>query len=363
MDIPKISVIMATYNHAAFVGKAIESVLAQKDVDFEFLIIDDGSTDDTRDIISKYDDERIKFFPNIVNQGACVVTNFLIGLARGEYIALLNSDDYWEGNDKLLIQSKYLDENKNVGACFGKAQFIDKQAKPIIQSALPFGYVFEKENRSKGEWLRYFFEFGNCICHPTMLIRKKCYETLGAYNNRLRQLPDLDMWIRLVKEWDIYIFDKVFVNFRVMPGENASSQTTKNAIRTLNEHYLIACHIFDNVKDIDLKNGFSDLIIKKECLNHSFYLRIESVLLLFTESRWLGRPYKMAALPKMADLLNDNETRGILKQEYNIDDIWFHNKMAEFDVLLPKLIADVQSNKSKLARFIKKYLPLKYIFK
>ncbi|WP_284973135.1 glycosyltransferase [Atlantibacter hermannii] len=363
MSTPKISVIMATYNHEPFVAKAIESVLCQKGVDFEFLIIDDGSKDNTREVIASFKDKRIKFFPNEINQGACVVTNFLIDLAKGEYIALLNSDDYWEGDDKLLKQANYLDKNKNIGACFGQAQFIDKNNKPIASNELSFGDVFKKENRSKGKWLRYFFEFGNCICHPSMLIRRECYKTLGAYNNRLRQLPDLDMWVRLVKKWDIYIFDEVFINFRIMPGENASSQTTKNSIRTLNEHYLIACGMFDDVQADDLVDGFADLMKHPDKLAFPNYQKIESTLLLFFESRWLGRPYNMAGIPKIASLLHEKETRDILKNSYQIDDHWFHSTMAEVDVLLPKFVADVQTSKGRMISLLKKINPVKYITK
>ena len=101
MKSPTISVIMATYNHADFVAQAIDSVLSQRGVDFEFLIADDGSVDLTREVVASIHDERIRFFPNEVNRGACVVTNELIQCASGEFIALINSDDYWINSEKL----------------------------------------------------------------------------------------------------------------------------------------------------------------------------------------------------------------------------------------------------------------------
>src|SRR5579871_5019564 len=104
MRSPTVSVVMATYNHAPFVKQAIESVLGQEGVDFEFLIADDGSVDRTREIVASIYDERITFSPNEKNRGACVVLNELIEHASGEFVALINSDDYWTMPDKLAYQ-------------------------------------------------------------------------------------------------------------------------------------------------------------------------------------------------------------------------------------------------------------------
>lgn len=354
MAAAKISVIMPTYNHESFVGKAIESVLCQEGVDFEFLIFDDGSKDKTLEIVESYDDPRIKIIPNYVNLGACTATNILIENATGKYIALINSDDYWEDNNKLAIQLDYLEANPHVGACFGKARFVDKFDEIIPPGNLPFGHVFEQHNRSRGEWLRFFFDSGNCICHPTMLIRKQCYHDVGTYRNAFRQLPDYDMWIRLVKKWDIHIFDKVFINFRIMPGENASSPTTKNSIRTLNEHYLIACNYFDGISAEDLSAGFSDVFQNKNNERDEIAIDIEKALLLFSENRWLNRAYKMAALPKIAGLLGSPIHAQRMKESYDIDDLWFQNKMAEVDVLLPKIVADIQTKKHGIKKLLTK---------
>src|SRR5512146_3123039 len=100
MNTPTVSVVMAAYNHARFVEQAINSVLEQEGVEFELLIADDGSTDQTREVIALNNDERITFFPSEINRGACVVTNELIERATGEFVAVINSDDYWSGKDK-----------------------------------------------------------------------------------------------------------------------------------------------------------------------------------------------------------------------------------------------------------------------
>lgn len=332
---------MATYNHADFVRQAMESVLAQEGINFEFLIADDGSSDQTREVVASVQDERIRFFPNTVNRGACAVTNELIERAAGEYIALINSDDFWCGSDKLAYQVQILRDKPNVGACFGRAKFVDKGGRDIAKASLHFGTVFDQENCSQGEWLRRFFDRGNCICHPTMLIRKSCYDELGMYNNRLRQLPDLDMWIRLVKYYEIFISDRELIHFRILPGENASCQTVANSLRTINEHLLIAGSFFDNTRREQLIEGFSDLLMVKDIPSEK-HLEIEKARLFFIENQWLGKPYKMVGLQKMYQILGNSKCRHLMINSYGMDDHWFQRQMSEVDVLRPNIIGKLQ---------------------
>lgn len=341
MSLPTVSVIMATYNHADFVKQAIESVLAQKGVEFEFLIADDGSSDQTKDVVALIKDEKIQFFPNELNRGACIVTNELIELASGEFIALINSDDYWTTPDKLAYQVQVMRERPSVGACFGRANFVDRYGRNIDKKSLPFGAVFDQENRSQGQWLRRFFDLGNCICHPTMLIRKSCYEDLGMYKNQLRQLPDFDMWIRLVKRYEIYISDRELINFRILPGENASSQTSTNSIRSINEHLVIAESFFENVNRDQLIEGFSDLLIVKNIPSEE-HLYIEKARLFFVENQWLNKPYNIIGLLSMYKIFGNSKLHHLMINDYEMDDRWFQQKMAEVDVLRPKMTEETK---------------------
>lgn len=326
MNKPTVSVIMPTYNHENFVIQAIQSVLMQKDVDFEFLIMDDGSSDNTRDVIASIKDPRINFFPYTNNRGAAIVTNDLISRSSGQYIALINSDDYWTTSDKLSYQVQILRNNPKLGACFGRARFVDKDGNPI--NTLPFGNVFNQENRTQGQWLRHFFDLGNCICHPTMLIRKSCYEELGMYDNRLRQLPDFDMWVRLIKHYDIFVSDRKMIAFRQLPGENASSATNTNLRRIFNESYFILEKFFDGVSRDILIDGFGDLLINKNCQDN-FCLDIEKSLLYFGKNRWASHIYNQIGLEKIYFLLSSDIHREILMNNYNIDDLSFQSMASD----------------------------------
>lgn len=360
-----VSVIMPTYNHAPFVAEAIRSVLAQEGVTFEFLIADDGSKDGTPDAVRQVSDPRIDFTAHPVNRGACVTTNELIAKAKGRYVALINSDDRWVGTDKLLKQVRLLDANPNIGASFGRARYIDQLGKSLDKKDLQTGSVFDKENRSRGAWLRHFLDHGNCLLHPSVLIRKSCYDALGAYDNRYRQLPDFDMWIRVVKHHDIHVADEDYVEFRILPGENASSQTMANGIRTINEHYLIARHFFDDVRHQELREGFADL--GAGSVDSPEGMRIEGALLLMgtkrTYSPDLDNPYQVAALEKFFDLLGNEQTRTLLQERFDIDDLWFQKRMSEVAVLRfrvdPNLIAasgqKPERKRRKVKRLIKQF--------
>lgn len=333
MKSAEISVIMPTYNHERFVGASIDSVLNQTGVDLELLIADDGSPDGTRDVVSSYTDDRIKFFPYLVNRGAGIVTNELISAARGKYIALINSDDVWvEG--KLEQQLRILESNPDIAAVFGRAEFIDKDGAKINADELPFGSVFNQHNRTSGEWLRHFFAHGNCICHPTMLIRRSVFDELGAYNNRLRQLPDLEMWVRVVKKYKIFISDQVMVKFRILPGENASSDTGANHIRTMNEHFLIAEMAMDHVDRELFLEGFGDIAVIPD-VPSDVHLDIEKALLYFHENQWLSRPYKLIGVLKMRKLLDSDVHREVMARDYGIGDYWYHLQTGAINVLRP----------------------------
>jgi hypothetical protein len=174
-----------------------------------------------------------------------------------------------------------------------------------------------------------------------MLIRKSCYDELGLYNNRLRQLPDFEMWIRLIKRFEIFISDRELINFRVLPGENASSQTSTNSIRTINEHYLIANGFFDSIDRNQLIDGFVDLLCIKDVPSEE-HLDIEKARLFFCEMPWLEKPYRMIGVLELFKLLNSPTHHDLLSHAYGIDDRWFQQKMGEIDVLRPKIIEDLK---------------------
>lgn len=233
---PTVSVIIPSYNHEKYVRQCIQSVLDQTFQDFEIVITDDGSTDRTVDIIESFNDSRITFFKHNVNKGASIAANNCILNSQGKYIAMLSSDDVWYP-EKLALQVKYLDDHPNVAAVFGKVDWINENSNLISYTGFPYISMFEVENRSRYEWLRHFFLYSNCLCHPSSLVRRECYSEVGMFNPAFASLPDLDFWIRICLKHEIVILDQKLIQFRKFSDENnASGETTETFIRNRLEH-------------------------------------------------------------------------------------------------------------------------------
>ena len=242
MSEPTVSVVMASYNHERFVREAVESVLGQTFQDFEFVVTDDGSADGTADIIASFRDERIRLTRFERNRGACVAANNSLRQCRGRYVALINSDDAFMPQ-KLDTQVRYLDAHPEVGAVFSRVQVIDDGGAPFTNTSHQYHSLFDQPNRARHEWLHMFFMQGNCLCHPTLMMRHEIYRELGHYDERFQQLPDLDMWVRLCLHREIHIVPERLTRFRVRADEgNASSSTSDAAARALWEYRRILDH-------------------------------------------------------------------------------------------------------------------------
>ncbi len=219
---------MASFNHADFVGKAVNSVLSQSFTDFEFVITDDGSSDATVDVIRGYSDPRIQLEVFSRNRGACHAMNCCIRRSKGKYISVINSDD-WFFPGKLATQVQFLDRNRDIAAVFGKPLMVDEAGSPLSKENNPFRDTFIDDLPDRFAWLRFFFYHGNALCHPTVMIRRCVYDQVGLYNPSLRQLPDFDMWIRVCARYEIRVMPEQLTAFRILSGHrNTSAATPEN---------------------------------------------------------------------------------------------------------------------------------------
>lgn len=239
---PLISVVVASYNHQAYVQECLQSVLAQDFQDFEIVVTDDGSSDQTVAQIQALSDPRIQLKVLPHNRGACIALNDAILRARGRYIAVLNSDDYFLPG-KLSQQLAYLEAHPQVGAVFGLPAFINEQGAVFDDPAHRDRDAFVAGDRTRHQWLRHFFDQGNALCHPTVLIRREVYDRLGLYDPRLAQVPDLDMWIRLGSHTELHVLPQALTAFRVRDGlQNASAGRPEVIVRDAWERARILRH-------------------------------------------------------------------------------------------------------------------------
>lgn len=223
---------MASYNHEKFIQEAVQSVLNQSFQDFEFIIIDDASTDHTVKMIETFNDARIQLTVLSKNQGQFVATNLGLEKAKGEYIGILNSDDVFHP-EKLTKQVAFLDNNHKIGAVFSHAEVIYEN-KNFFNKFRTYSSIFNQPNRTRHEWLNYFFFYGNCLCHPSVLIRSKCHQEIGYYDPRFANCADFQFWIRLAAKYDIHVIDEKLMTFRIHKKNNnmsGNSSTSKKRMR------------------------------------------------------------------------------------------------------------------------------------
>ena len=227
---PLVSVVVASYNHAPFVQDCLRSALSQGIDDLEILVTDDGSTDATAQHVAALGDPRIHLHAFAQNRGACLAMNDALRRSRGRYIAVLNSDDLFLPG-KLRRQIDFLEHNPQVGAVFGWPSFIDEQGQPFHDPAHKDHAVFHQPNRGRHQWLRHFFDHGNALCHPTALLRREVYQTVGLYDPRLAQVPDLDQWIRTCMRYDIHVMPEPLTAFRIRSGQQNASAARPEVVR------------------------------------------------------------------------------------------------------------------------------------
>jgi len=236
---PKVSVIIPSYNHGKYISEAIQSVLDQTFKDFEILITDDGSTDNTIKKIKQFKDSRIKLFCFKKNQGAAIATNNNLKHSKGKYIAMLNSDDVYMPN-KLEEQVHFLDLHNKILAVFSYAKIIDQDGKNSINKNHFYYSIFQQRNKNRFKWLKYFFYNGNCLCHPSVLARSKVYKIICPSDQRYCQLGDFDRWIKTTLNGEIYIIPRKLIKFRVKKDKsNISIENSEHIIRCSLEHSLI----------------------------------------------------------------------------------------------------------------------------
>ena len=168
---PLVSVILTSYNHAHYIGKTIESVLNQTFKDFELIILENVSTDNSAEIIRFYKDERIKFVINPQNIGMVLSVNKGIEIARGKYIAHVCADDIWHPT-KLERQLEILEKDEKIATVFTRVAVINESGE-FVDKKNSYQRTFDNvRNQNSHQWLLQLFNKGNCLCFPSAMTRR-----------------------------------------------------------------------------------------------------------------------------------------------------------------------------------------------
>ena len=228
---PLVSVILPSFNHADFVGDAVRSVLAQSMRDLELIVVDDGSSDGTDAVVAALDDPRLTFI-RLADNRAIHPRNLALARARGTYVAFQNSDDVW-APDKLAAQLTVMEGRGRPSACFTTTDLIDAAGLPATDSWA--SGIFTATNRPATQWLRYFFDVGNCLPLPSAMVRRADLARLGGFRASLVQLGDFDLWVRLAALGEFHIIDQALTQIRIVEHRNASAPAPRTSRRSLIE--------------------------------------------------------------------------------------------------------------------------------
>ena len=340
---PKVSVILSSYNHEKYIAEAIKSVLAQTYQDFELLIFDDGSKDRSQEIINSFKDERIKVFCYRENRGPLEAAREAFMSAAGKYIAVHHSDDVWLP-EKLEKQVDFMEANPDYAACFTQADFIDEDNEEYV---LPDNHflkdIFKKENRSRGEWLNYFFYKKNCLCHPSLLIKKDVYsECVLTDVKTYFQLPDYYMWIKLCSKWNLYILQENLVHFRLRrkKQENVSSAGYTAFVRGESEAYFIGKYFHSIIRnDEDFLNIFPEG--KKFSINGQMDRDFGFAQLCLANATNSSSAFQLLGLEILHGLLHDSSRAEKIKKLYQYDENSFIGDTGKYDIFGTKHIVPI----------------------
>jgi glycosyltransferase involved in cell wall biosynthesis len=188
---PTISVILPVYNAERFLKEAIDSILQQTFSDFELLLINDGSTDGSEQIIASYTDPRIVYIKNEKNEGLIYSLNKAIDLARGRYIARMDADDV-SLPQRFEKQLRYLEEHPDVGVVAATVSFINERGEKIGDWPLDKNAISARTIRKK-------MASECCIAHPTVFLTAVLLKRY-KYNPLQRNIEDYDLWLRMLDD-------------------------------------------------------------------------------------------------------------------------------------------------------------------
>lgn len=246
-----VSVIIPSYNHAPYIGKAVQSVLDQSFTDYELLISDDCSEDNSLTVLERYRNHpHVTLFEQKRHLGAVEQIHFLAQHACGKYIALLNSDDFWLPQ-KLSKQVSFMEAHPEIDACFTHTTMVDEFDREITKKQFEHHDIFIQPNRSRIEWLSFFLSNGNALAHPSVLARRGLYEGTYRLNPALRQLPDYDLWTRFMLQHEIHVLQEPLTVHRRINGQNTSAQTKMNTALLYREQAWIRSKLIESLSDED----------------------------------------------------------------------------------------------------------------
>jgi glycosyltransferase involved in cell wall biosynthesis len=202
----RVSVIIPTYNRDNFIRSAIISVLNQTYQDYDIVIVDDGSTDNTELVVNSFSCSKIKYIRHKKNMGEAESRNTGITNSNSEFIAFIDDDDEWMP-DKLELQIKLMSQCEvQIGGIYTGVLTIDMESGKIVDKLIPHkrGYIYND------------LLVENCVFTPsTILLKVECFKKVGLFDRTIKYGPDYDMWVRISKEYHYEYIKEPLVKYYI----------------------------------------------------------------------------------------------------------------------------------------------------
>ena len=301
---PLLSVIMPVYNHELYVGEAIESVLSQYYKDIELIIIDDGSKDSSFEVVSKYtSDSRVTAIKQ-ENAGAHNAINKGLNMAKGEYLAVINSDDVFEKN-RFSIMVEYMEQHKNVGFACSYIRVIDSKGKNLgvkqgWRNMEPWLVEHpEKSLKANDDFTENLIMTNFTSTTSNFLFRRDVYENIGGMRN-LRFAHDWEFALRAAEVTDCVLIEKPLMRYRV---HNSNTISSNRKWMLFEVAWMWAANIERFCGNALFKNpgDYGDVIRLAESLNLQGNDKVLWMILLFIQSQ------RKLGVEKPEELLLDDE--------------------------------------------------------
>ncbi|MEP7147045.1 MAG: glycosyltransferase family A protein [bacterium] len=268
---PVVSIVIPTYNRVSMLEKAIESVFAQSYQDWELIIIDDASTDETQKRMTALEakEKAVKYMriPRIINKGISEYLNIGLRNASGKYVARIDDDDYWCHKDKLKMQVEFLDNNPEYVVVGGGVILVDENGEEL------FRYL----KKESDEEIRDFALFSNPFTHATVLFRKDAALKLGGYKN-IKHVEDMELWLRMGKIGKLHNIKEYFITY-MTAGQNKSFTHQRENSRTVLEVLKMHKDDYPNFHKAFMLNytqyaySFLPVFIKKNLQSFMYYFK------------------------------------------------------------------------------------------
>ncbi len=244
----KISIVTPTFNSSKFIAETLKSILSQSYKDFEVLVVDDCSTDNTVEIVKSFNDKRIRIFVNDVNKGAAFSRNVALKNAKGEYIAFVDGDDLWE-KDKLKKQISFMEENHISFSCTNYEE--------IDENGVLNGYCITAPKRIKHkDFLR--IDYVGCL---TVMYKKEVFPDLQIPFDIYKR-NDYALWLKLSERVDCYLLNETLAYYRKNNGISSGSK-----IKLLKYHRILFQKLY----------GYNFLFSSILSIRNAFFYIVKSI--------------------------------------------------------------------------------------